>query len=653
MSPRDREQGRYKVLTRRAALLAGGQLMLLGSLVGRMYYLQVIEAQRYKVLAEENRINLRLLAPRRGRVLDRFGVPLATNDQNYRIVLVAEQAGDIESTLSAIGTLIPLGDAERHKVLRDVKRKHSFVPVVVRENLTWDEVSRIEVNINELPGVNIEVGLSRFYPFADRASHVVGYVAPVSMEELTGDPIMELPDFRIGKSGVEKAQDLELRGAPGASQIEVNALGRVVREISRDQGQTGQEVVTTLDMALQDFTMRRLRSEESATCVVIDVVTGEILVMASSPSYDANAFTQGITNAIWQQLTTDPLVPLNNKAIQGTYPPGSTFKPVVAIAALEAGAITPDFRVNCPGVFTLGDHDYHCWRHGGHGTLDLHGGLKNSCDVYFYNVAMRLGVDRVAAMANRLGLGVPTGIDIPNERAGNIPTRAWKMAKYGVRWVDGDTPSIAIGQGYINVTPLQLATMLSRLVSNRAVVPHFLRSAGIIQPDKPFDPDLGAAEFASLGLNPAHVEAVLSGMNAVTNEPGGTAYGARITEPGMEMGGKSGTSQFRQISAAERERGIKKGEQLPWKDREHALFIAFAPVGNPRYVCSVFVEHGIGGSKYAAPIARDVLRECQRRDPARRYPADGVAVAEVPVVAAVPGQPGPAAPGPEPESDVD
>jgi penicillin-binding protein 2 len=626
MSPRDREQSRYQMLTRRAALLGGGQFLLLSALAGRMYYLQVVQAERYKVLAEENRINLRLLAPRRGRVLDRFGVPLATNEQNYRIVLVAEQAGDLNSTLDAIGTLIPLEDTERHKVLRDVRRKHSFVPVVVRENLSWEEVSSIEVNIDQLPGVNIEVGMNRTYPFADRASHFVGYVAPVSIDELTTDPVMELPDFRIGKSGIEKAQDMALRGSAGASQIEVNALGRVVREISRDDGKTGQDMVITVDMALQDFTMRRLRAEQSATCIVLDIVTGDVLVMASSPSYDANAFTQGITTAIWQALNNDPLVPLNNKAIQGTYPPGSTFKPVVAIAALEAGVITPDFRANCPGVFTVGDHEYHCWRHQGHGTLDLHGGLKNSCDVYFYNVAMKLGVDRVAAMANRLGMGVLTGIDIPNERAGNIPTRAWKLAKYGVHWVDGDTPSIAIGQGYINVTPLQLATMLARLVSNRSVVPHFLRDGGVIEPNKPFDPDQGVSDFPSLDLNPAHVAAVLSGMNAVTNEPGGTAYGARITEVGMEMGGKSGTSQFRQISAAEREKGIKKGEQLPWKDREHALFIAFAPVGNPRYCCAVFVEHGIGGSKYAAPIARDVLRECQKRDPGRRYPADGVAV---------------------------
>ena len=641
MRPLAQDKSRFKTLTRRTLMLGGLQAGMVGTLAARMYYLQVLQADKYKVLAEENRINLRLLAPQRGRILDRFGVPLAINQQSYRVVIVAEQAGDIDSTLNAIGTLIPLGDNERHRVLREMKRKHSFVPIMVRENLSWEEVARIEVNIPELPGVQIEVGRNRYYPFADRATQITGYVAPVSEKELTGDPLMELPDFRIGKAGIEKAQDLELRGTAGTSQIEVNAFGRVVREINRDDGTPGEEIATTIDMALQDFTMRRLRSEEAATCVVMDVVTGEVLTMASSPSYDANTFTQGISNAIWTSLNADPHTPLYNKAIQGVYLPGSTFKPVVAMAALEAGIITPDFRVSCPGVFTLGDHDYHCWRHGGHGTLDLHGGLKNSCDVYFYEVAMKVGVDRVAAMANRLGMGGPTGIDIPSERSGNIPTKAWKLARYGQRWVDGDTPSIGIGQGYIAVTPLQLVTMLTRIIANRAVVPHLLRPAGIMEAGKPFDPDLGRKDFQELGFNPLHINAILSGMNAVTNEPGGTGYGARISEPGMEMGGKSGTSQFRQITAAERERGIKKGEQLPWKDRENAVFIAFAPVGNPRYACSVYVEHGIAGAKYAGPIARDVLRECQRRDPSRRVPPDPLIVADAGPASGVPGGPTP------------
>ncbi|HVJ55019.1 MAG TPA: penicillin-binding protein 2 [Aliidongia sp.] len=647
-----REQDRTKGLTRRAALLAGGQALLLSALVGRVYYLQVVEADRYKVLAEENRINLRLLAPRRGRLLDRFGVTLATSDQNYRVVLVAEQAGEIESTLDAIGTLVPLSDADKRRVLRDIHRKHSFVPVIVRENMSWEEVSRIEVNVNDLPGVNIEVGSSRFYPFGERVTHVVGYVAPPSEKELTGDPIMELPDFRIGKSGVEKSEDLELRGKAGASQIEVNALGRVVREINRDEGVVGQDVVLTLDMWLQDFTQRRLTAEESASCVLMDAVTGDILAMGSSPGYDGNAFTHGLPAKLWQGLNEDPHGPLNNKAIQGIYPPGSTFKPCVALAGLESGAITADTRISCSGKITVGTTEFHCWRKQGHGSLDLRGGLKNSCDVFFYEVARRLGVDKIAAMAHLLGMGKQTGVEIPSERSGLIPTRAWKLATYGVPWQNGETYSVGIGQGYVNTTPLQLATMVARLVTRRAVQPRIIRRSGLILPDKPFDPDAGASEFSMLEVDPKNLAAVLNGMDAVINEIGGTGYATRITEAGMQMGGKTGSAQVRHISEAERQHGLRKQEDIPWKDRDHALFIAFAPVGNPRYVAAAVVEHGKHGASSAGPIVRDVLHECQKRDPARQFPPGPLIVPDSAVVALDRPAP-PSTPDPDPESVSD
>ncbi|HWK48206.1 MAG TPA: penicillin-binding protein 2 [Stellaceae bacterium] len=615
------EAGRYKVMTRRAALLAGGQVVMLGALGARMYYLQVLEADRYTTLADENRINIRLLLPQRGMIVDRFGVPMAANRQNYRVVIIAEQANDIESTLAAIATLIPLGESDQRKVLRDIRRKHPFVPVVVRDNLTWDEMSRIEVNVPELPGVSIEQGSSRYYPFGDKTSHILGYVAAVSEKELTGDPLLELPDFRIGKAGIEKFNDRRLRGTAGNSQVEVNAFGRVVREINRVEGDPGQQIVTTIDMALQNFTMSRIAAEDSATCVVLDALTGDVLAMASGPAYDSNTFSAGLTNAVWKDLTTNPRGPLNNKTIQGQYPPGSTFKPAVAMAALESGIITPDFRVTCTGSTSLGNVNFKCWRwpHG-HGTLDLHGGIKNSCDCYFYEVARRVGPDRIAAMAQKLGFGSPTGIDIPNERPGLIPTTDWKLATYGVKWQQGETYNIGIGQGYVSVTPLQLATMLARLVTNRAVVPRLTRPGGVLKTGSPGFAEL--PNYASLGLAQKNLASVLWGMDAVCNEQGGTAYGSRITEPGMAMGGKSGTAQVRHMSQAEHDHAPKRPDQVPWKDRDHAVFIAFAPVGTPRYVCSVLIEHGFGGSAYAAPIARDVLRECQKRDPARSVPED-------------------------------
>ncbi len=619
-----RENNRSKLFTRRALLLAGGQVALLGTLAARLYYLQVMQAGKYAVLADENRINLSLLAPLRGRIIDRFGVPLATNNQNYRIVLVAEQAGDIEATLDAIDKLITLSESDRRRVLREIRRKHSFVPIVVRGNLSWEEVARIEVNVPELPGVTIEQGMTRHYPFGDNVAHVLGYVAPVAEKELTGDPLLELPDFRIGKSGVEKSHDLELRGTAGTSQVEVNAFGRVVRELSREEGDSGKEVVLGLDMALQDLAARRCAAEQSTACVLLDAVTGDVLALVSSPGFDPVAFGAGLTPVMWRDLLANPRNPLSNKAVAGTYAPGSTFKPMVALAALEAGVMTPETLVSCPGHFALGNTVWHCWKKGGHGTLNMRGAIKGSCDVYFYETARRLGIDRIAAMAKRFGLGQRLEFDIPGEAPGNIPTTQWNLGKYGVAWQLGETISAGIGQSKVAVTPLQLATMAARLVTNRAVVPRVTRANGVMMPPG-LEPAGGPiSTFPSLGITPKDLRLVLDGMAAVVNEQGGTAYGARIKEAGLEMGGKSGTSQVRHISQAERDHGLRKIKDVPWKERDHALFIAFAPIAAPRYVCAVIVEHGGesagGGSAVAAPICRDLLREAQLRDPARRVP---------------------------------
>jgi len=629
-----RETQREKLLTRRAALLAGGQVVLGATLAARMYQLQVLDKDRYTVLADENRINLRLLAPPRGRIVDRFGAALADNRRNYRIVVVPEQAGDLEATLTAIGTLIEIGDADRRRVLRDARRKHSFVPLVVRTNLSWEEMARIEVAIPELAGVAIEQGMIRDYPYGAAVAHVLGYVAAVSEKELTGDPLLELPDFRIGKSGIEKARDLRLRGIAGTSQIEVNAYGRVVREIDNRPGQPGQDAVLGLDMAMQDFVMRRCASEPSISCVLLDAVTGDVLALVSSPSFDPTLFSTGLTPALWQELSTDPRNPLTDKAIGGVYPPGSTFKPVVALAALEAGTITPDNAVTCPGYLELGDATFHCWQKAGHGTLHLRDAIKKSCDVFFYETARRTGIDRIAAMARRFGFGAALGLDIPGERGGLIPTRDWKLATTGTAWQPGETVITGIGQGSVLATPLQLATMAARLVTGRAIVPRLLRDERM-----PAGGDQRPPGFATLGIAPRHLALVLDGMGAVVNEQGGTAYAARITDPALAMGGKSGTSQVRRISQSERDHGVRKSTEIPWKERDHALFTAFAPVGAPRYVCAVVIEHGGetggGGSAAAAPICRDVLIEAQRRDPARRVP-EPATVSEAPVPAPVP-----------------
>ncbi|HVB16553.1 MAG TPA: penicillin-binding protein 2 [Stellaceae bacterium] len=614
-----RETQRETLFTRRAALLAGGQALLGAALVGRLYQLQVLDKDRYSLLSDENRINVRLLAPPRGRIFDRFGTVLADNGRNYRVVVVPEQTGDLNATLSALGTLIEITDADRRRVLRDARHKHSFVPLVVRSNLTWDEMARIEVAVPELAGVAIEQGMIREYPYGMTAAHVVGYVAAPSEKDLTGDPLLELPDFRIGKSGIEKSQDALLRGTAGTSEIEVNAYGRVVREIAHQPGQPGQDVVLGLDMAMQDFVMRRCAAEPSIACVLLDAVTGDVLALVSSPSFDPMLFSAGLTPAVWQQLSTDPRNPLTDKAIAGVYPPGSTFKPVVALAALEGGAITPDTPITCPGYLKLGDAIFHCWKKGGHGTLHLHDAIKESCDVFFYETARRTGIDRIAAMAHRFGFGAVLGLDIPGERSGLIPTRDWKLATTGTSWQPGETLIAGIGQGAVVATPLQIATMAARLVTSRAIVPHLVRGDRLPPGGDPRPP-----EFAVLDIAQRNLALVVAGMDAVVNDRHGTAYAARIKDPALAMGGKSGTSQVRRITQYEREHGLRKVKDIPWKDRDHALFVAFAPVASPRYVCATIVEHGGtsggGGSEVAAPICRDVLIEVQRRDPARQVP---------------------------------
>jgi penicillin-binding protein 2 len=613
------EKSREKIFGRRAVMLMGGQMALFAGLGARMYYLQVLQSDRYRTLAEENRINLRLLAPPRGYIMDRFGAPMAINVQNYRVVIIREQVDDVEATLERLHHLLEPGSFDPDRVTRDIKRRRAFVPVTVRENLSWNEVSRLEVNAPSLPGVSIDVGLSRFYPQGEVASHVMGYVAAVSEKDLTGDPVLELPGFRIGKRGIERHFDTILRGKAGNSQVEVNAFGRVIREIRRDEGQPGAEIALSVDSELQTFAADRLAEEQSAAAVVMDVHSGDILSLVSYPGFNPNAFSEGLSGEEWRNLVRDPHTPLTNKAVAGQYPPGSTYKIVVALAALEAG-ISPDHSVFCRGFTQLGNRQFHCWKKHGHGHMTIRDAIRESCDVYFYDVAMKLGVDRIADMAKRMGLGDRYGFELSEEKPGLIPTQGWKRATYGQPWHKGETLVAAIGQGYVLATPLQLAVMTARLVNGgKAVKPRLVpgpSATGLnTEPQATTDfPDIGVSEFAR--------KIVMDGMDQVVNHAQGTAKRSRIKDPAMAMGGKTGTSQVRRISMAERESGVRKNEDKPWRERDHALFVGFAPVSAPQYVVSVVVEHGGGGSTAAAPIASAILTEAQRRNSARA-PASG------------------------------
>jgi penicillin-binding protein 2 len=413
--------------------------------------------------------------------------------------------------------------------------------------------------------------------------------------------------MRVGRTGIERSLDVALRGRAGSVDLEVNAAGRPVRELARREAEPGLDVILTIDNELQRFTTRALQREQSASAVLMDVRSGAILALASQPNYDPADFERGIREDIWQALMTDIRTPLINKAVQGQYAPGSTFKMMVGLATLEAGVIGLGDRFSCPGYLDWGDNRFHCWKRGGHGAMDLVSALTESCDVYFYELALRVGADRIADMARRFGLGAPTGIDLPGERGGLMPTRAWKQATHNQPWVQGDTVVYGIGQGYVLTTPLQLATMTARLVNGGfAVEPHIVRDRIV---DRRTVARAGRAP--SMNIPRPWLAAITRGMRAVVNDPRGTAHASRIDIAGYSMGGKTGTSQVRRIRAEERERGTRQ-EDLPWRERHHALFVGYGPIDDPRFSVAVVVEHGGGGSGVAAPIARDILVEAQR-----------------------------------------
>ena len=611
-----------KMFTRRAAVLGGVQATMIATLVGRMYYLQVVQSDRYKMLADDNRINIQLLPPPRGRILDRFGQPLALNKQQFRVLVVPEQALRVGDTLDTLARLIDLSEHDRDRIKKEVGRKRGFVPITIKEDLSWDEMSRVQVNAPDLPGIMIDEGLTRFYPHGQDAAHLLGYVSSVHEDDLTGDPLLQLPGFRIGKDGVEKIYDLQLRGKGGTSQVEVNAYGRAIRELERQEGEAGSDVVLTIDERVQSFVGQRL-GEESASVAVMDVHTGDLLALVSNPSFDANAFSRGLTSEEWKGLSTNDHKPLINKVLSGQYSPGSTFKTVVTLAALEHGVISPEQTIHCNGSYNLGSYVKHC--HKVHGSVGMVRAISLSCDVYFYDVARRLGVDKIAAMAQKFGLGQISGIGLPNEKAGLIPTEAWKKAARGERWAPGDTLNVGIGQGDVLTTPIQLATLAARIANGGvAVRPRITRPA--VQGNAPID-DESSSAFESLNIPLPHMEILRQGMFDVVNGPPGatTAMAARLRFPndpekkGWAMSGKTGTAAVRGMTAADREAQKRDPESVPWHLRDNALFIAFAPAHAPRYAIAVVVDHALGGGgAFAAPIARDIMELVIRLDPSRK-----------------------------------
>jgi penicillin-binding protein 2 len=580
--------------SRRALLLGGGMAATFAALAGRMAWLSVFEGETYRLRAEGNRIQNRLIPPRRGWIVDRTGKPIALNRSDYRLELRPAEMQDLDATLIAVRRVIDLDLAEEERIREDVKSQPRFMPVVVRSGLSWEEFSACNVRLATVPGLTAVRSFSRHYPEADYCAHLIGHVGAPTPEQYRAekDPLLIYPGFRIGKDGIERHEDRRLRGKAGAARVEVTARGELVRELGTRPDAPGDTLRLTIDRDLQNYAARRL-GDNSASVIVIDCVTGDVLCMVSMPAYDPNIFSKRVPASLWRALQEDDHTPLLNKSAMGLYPPGSTFKMVTTLAALEAG-INPDESVACTGAYRLGSNTWHCHARRGHGRVNMHRALPLSCDTYFYAMGRRVGIDAIAAMARRLGLGQEYPLPLPGQARGIVPDRAWKEKRYGTAWREGETLNGAIGQGYVITNPLQLAVMTARLASGKAVMPRLIADGPV-------------SEFASLGITDAHLEIVRNGMVGVVNAGYGTARAARSPVPDVTFAGKTGTAQVRRISMAERRRGVIRNEALPWKYRDHALFVAFAPAEAPRYACSVIIEHGIAGGRYAAPIARDVL----------------------------------------------
>lgn len=564
--------------SRRAMVVGGLQGAIGAVLVGRMAWISVVQNEKYSLLSESNRVNLTLIPPRRGWIIDRNGRPLANNRTDFRVDLIPQRVVDAEATITHLAQLLKLEPDDVDRIREDLEKSAGFRPVQVADKLTYDQYAAISVRLPDLPGVAPSQGFSRHYPAGATVGHLLGYVGAATAEDYKArrDPLLITPGFKVGKDGLEKAFDRHLTGKPGAKRVEVTARGKIVQELTTRTDTPGRTIKLTIDAGLQEFAGRRLATQ-SGSIVVIDCHNGDVLALASMPSFDPNSFSDGISHLEYEMLSKDDHVPLRNKTLQGLYPPGSTVKPMVALALLEAG-IGPQETVNCPGAIRVGNTLFHCHKKRGHGPLNMRGAIAQSCDIYFYQMAQRIGMDRIASMARRVGMGQKFDLPFPSQSYGTVPDPAWKERKYNQRWQVYDTVNATIGQGYMLINPLQMAVMAARLATGKQLMPNFI--FGAPRPDP-----------ASVGATEEHLVVIRDAMSAVVNG-GGTGGAARSSIPGVMIAGKTGTAQVRRITMAERAGGVRGNAGLPFKLRDHALFQGFAPFDNPRYAIACIIEHG-------------------------------------------------------------
>lgn len=581
-------------------MLGGGGLLGFVGLTSRLYQLQILEAKKYQGLSEENQFNFRLLVPSRGKILDHKGRVLASNVENFRILLRPDQVNDLDALLLRLSQVMTLSPEREAQIRKEFTKRAKASTIEIVDHMDWKTFARVNLWLPELPGIQPEAGEVRTYPAGNELAHIIGYVGAVPPDYPNkSEPLLRHQGFRIGRTGMERKFDLALRGKAGALKFEVNAVGRVIRELPdiRTKAKAGKDIKLSVDLELQSVAAKALAGTSGAACV-LDLANGEVRALVSTPSFDPNKFAKGISNEDYQALLGDEFNPLFNKAIGGAFPPASCFKPVVAMAAMDAGLADPKERIHCSGKIELGDRVFHCWRRKGHGNVNLNGAIGVSCDIYFYELAKRLGIDRIHDAALKFGFGKLFDLDLGGGSSGLVPTQAWKRARFDLPWAQGETLIAGIGQGYLSATPLQLAIMTARIATGRKIVPTLVHQEGS-----------SVDTIEPLGFSDAALDVAKQGMSSVVNKPWATAYTPNgLDGEGMLWAGKTGTGQVRRISQAERDDIVLKNKDLPWELRDHALFVGFAPLDKPQFAISVVVEHGGGGSSTAAPVARQILR---------------------------------------------
>ena len=573
--------------SRRMLMLGGAQAAVGGLLVGRLGWLAIAQNEKYQLLSENNRVQLIPVPPRRGWLIDRYGKPIAINKASFRVDIIPQQLDKGRDVVPDVAKLLALEPDDVDRIRKELAQSRGFQPVSVADNVPYEQYAAITVRLPDLPGVAASQGFTRFYPGGSTVGQLVGYVGAASAEEYEKEnknPLLLVPGVKIGKEGLEKELESTLRGQPGGQRVEVTARGKLVKELDPKPDISGGTVQLTIDSDLHQYAARRI-GDQSASVVVIDVTTGDILAMPSMPSFDPNNFSDGISQAEWKMLSQDDHLPLVDKSLESLYPSGSTIKPSMAMALLNAG-IDRKQRVNCTGAFQLGNHTFHCDKR--HGPLDMDGAVVHSCDVYFYTMCLRVGADKLSPMVRSMGFGEKFDLPFDNQRYGTIPDPEWMMRKYHRKWQGYDTVNMSIGQGMVLINPLQLATMASRLATGRRVVPRLAKS-------KPVAPQ------TQLAVDQDHLDFIRKAMWGVVDH--GTAAAAKLPLDGIQMAGKTGTAQTHNLSASER------GDytSATWKLRDHSLFMGFVPFDNPRYACATIVEHGGFGAAVAAPLVRDTL----------------------------------------------